>query len=122
MCPSIRRGGGGRRGAAGRPGRGGRGGARGGGAGGGVAYLLQMLRPVFTSSGRLKHAIGAPLLGEVTLVRSSALRKREVSGNVAYATAAAVLVLLFGVCLKFHQAGSQAMHQVSAQLLGQRTG
>lgn len=60
-------------------------------AGGGVAYLMQMLRPVFFSARALREATGLPVLGAVSLTWIERYRAEEWRAGLRYAAAVGAL-------------------------------
>jgi polysaccharide chain length determinant protein (PEP-CTERM system associated) len=60
-------------------------------AGGGVAYLMQMLRPVFFSARALRQATGLPVLGAVSLTWLDRYRAEEWRAGLRYAAAVGAL-------------------------------
>ncbi len=60
-------------------------------AGGGVAYLMQMLRPVFYSARALREATGLPVLGSVSLTWLERYRAEEWRAGLRYAAAVGAL-------------------------------
>jgi polysaccharide chain length determinant protein (PEP-CTERM system associated) len=76
------------------------------GAGAGLAYLLQMLRPVFVDQGSLREITGLPVLGAVSMAHQAehrGQRRREllvlagVTGMILVMAVFAVLFMDFGV-------------------------
>jgi polysaccharide chain length determinant protein (PEP-CTERM system associated) len=53
-------------------------------AGGGIAFLLALLRPVFTDPRTLARVTGLPVLGVVSLVVSEEMRRKERVGNLLF--------------------------------------
>ena len=71
------------------------------GAGGGLAYLMQQIKPVFMNATNLQRVTGLPVLGSVSLVwesRHQRQRKRELAAFVGAAASillAVILLLIF---------------------------
>jgi polysaccharide chain length determinant protein (PEP-CTERM system associated) len=84
-------------------------------AGAGVAYLMHMLRPVFSNSASLADVTGLPVLGTVTrgwLDRDRASLRAELKRYIA---ASGCLVILFGVVMTIQQPASRALSQFLQQ-------
>ncbi len=69
------------------------------GAGAGLAYLLHLLRPVFSSTRQLHGATGLPVLGSVSMTWVDKHRTERRNALVVYAAATASLVLASGAVL-----------------------
>jgi polysaccharide chain length determinant protein (PEP-CTERM system associated) len=69
------------------------------GLGGGTAYLLHMLRPVFSSERTLAELTGLPVLGVVTRTWVDKYRAQMRGGLMRYAVASGLLLVAFLVVL-----------------------
>jgi polysaccharide chain length determinant protein (PEP-CTERM system associated) len=77
------------------------------GAGAGLAYLLQLLRPVFSSSRTLAEVTGLPVLGIVSRTWIEKHRRAMRLVYLRYGIATAALLVVFGVFLKFSDEGAR---------------
>ena len=64
-------------------------------AGGGLAYLLNMLKPVFSNTRSLAEVTGVPVLGAVTAAWLSDVRERRRRELLVFASSCAGLLVLF---------------------------
>jgi polysaccharide chain length determinant protein (PEP-CTERM system associated) len=80
------------------------------GAGGGLAYLLYQLKPVFDTARQLGAITGLPVLGVVSMtwLEKQNLEKRR--GILAFAGAAACLILAAGIVFLIHSRVTQFVH------------
>jgi polysaccharide chain length determinant protein (PEP-CTERM system associated) len=69
------------------------------GLGGGIAYLMHMMRPVFSSERALAELTGLPVLGSVTRTWVEKYRAQIRSGLFRYAIASGLLIASFVVVL-----------------------
>ena len=83
-------------------------------AGGAAAYLMHLLRPVFTSTRQLSAVTGLPVLGSISMTWLEKYRAVEHRGVVLYAGAAVALVVLGGVVLAMQRYISQFIHGLVA--------
>jgi polysaccharide chain length determinant protein (PEP-CTERM system associated) len=72
------------------------------GAGAGVAYLLQLMRPVFVSARQLGAATGLTVLGEVSMAWAGEHRAERHRGVVRYACWTAALFVAAAAVLVLH--------------------
>jgi polysaccharide chain length determinant protein (PEP-CTERM system associated) len=75
--------------------------------GGGVAYLMHLIKPVFSSESALIERTGLPVLGVVTRTWVDKYRAQMRAGLMRYAVASGLLVVLFAAVL-FAQEGASA--------------
>jgi polysaccharide chain length determinant protein (PEP-CTERM system associated) len=75
------------------------------GVGAGLAILLHQLRPVFTSSRRLAEVTKLPVLGVVSETWLDKHKERRRGELIRYSTAAAALLIVFVLVLKFSDLG-----------------
>ena len=83
--------------------------------GGGVAYLMHLLKPVFSSSASLVEITGLPVLGTVTRGWLDRDRAALRAGLKRYFVASGALVAIFCVALFIQQPASRALHQFFLQ-------
>jgi polysaccharide chain length determinant protein (PEP-CTERM system associated) len=76
-------------------------------AGGGVAYLLHWLRPVFNNVRNLNEITGLPVLGAVSMTWLDKYKAERRVHKLAFASAAAMLVVIFAGVFLFRNAGTQ---------------
>jgi hypothetical protein len=67
--------------------------------GGGTAYLMHMLKPVFSSDRSLADLTGLPVLGVVTRIWVDKYRAQMRGGLMRYAVASGLLLVAFVVVL-----------------------
>lgn len=82
------------------------------GIGAAVAYLMNLLKPVFADSSSLADATGLPVIGTIMhgwLEREHASLR---AGLMRYVAAAALLLVLFGVTLIIQQPAARMLHQL----------
>ena len=79
--------------------------------GGGVAYLLHMLKPVFSSETSLAQLTGLPVLGVVTRTWVDKYRVQLRAGLMRYSIAASLLLVAFVIVLIAQESGSQLLRQ-----------
>jgi polysaccharide chain length determinant protein (PEP-CTERM system associated) len=82
------------------------------GAGCGVAYLMHMMRPVFSTSRSLADMTGLPVLGSVTRSWVEKYRAQLRHGLVRYSVAAAALFVVFIVVVVVQQPASRLLRQM----------
>jgi polysaccharide chain length determinant protein (PEP-CTERM system associated) len=82
------------------------------GIGGGVAYLMHMLRPVFSSSRSLSELTGMPVLGTVTRSWVEKYRAQLHKGVLRYSIASGLLFVVFIVVVAAQRPASQLLRQV----------
>ncbi|MDY6945963.1 MAG: XrtA system polysaccharide chain length determinant [Pseudomonadota bacterium] len=82
------------------------------GIGGGVAYLMHMLRPVFSSSRSLSEITGMPVLGTVTRSWVEKYRAQLHKGVLRYSIASGLLFVVFIVVIAVQQPASRLLRQV----------
>jgi len=80
--------------------------------GAGVAFLLHMMKPVFSSVRALTELTGLPVLGSVTRTWVEKQRAELKAGLLRYSAASGLLVVLFGVVLFFQEPGSRWLRQL----------
>ena len=78
------------------------------GAAGGVAFLLQQLKPVFVDATSLRRATGLPVLGSVSMVWESAHRGKRRRELLAFIGATAMILVAALLLLVFLDAGVEA--------------
>jgi polysaccharide chain length determinant protein (PEP-CTERM system associated) len=79
--------------------------------GAGVAYLLHMLRPVFSSERALAERTGLPVLGVVTRSWVDKYREQMRAGMLRYSIAAGLLIVVFVVVVAVQDNGSRLLRQ-----------
>jgi hypothetical protein len=79
------------------------------GGGGGVAYLLHWLRPVFNNARNLAEVTGLTVLGAVSMTWLDKRKSEQRVRQLAFAGAAAMLVVMFAGVFVFRGAGSQLL-------------
>jgi polysaccharide chain length determinant protein (PEP-CTERM system associated) len=84
------------------------------GLGGGIAYLLHLLKPVFTSSRQLNGITGLPVLGVVSMTWIDRYKAAQRRGTIVYAGAAAALVMCVGVVLVLQNRLTQLVHGLTS--------
>ena len=77
--------------------------------GGGVAYLMHMLKPVFSSEHALAERTGLPVIGTVTRTWVDKYRRQVRAGLLRYSMAAGLLFVLFIVVVIAQESGSQLL-------------
>jgi polysaccharide chain length determinant protein (PEP-CTERM system associated) len=82
------------------------------GAGAGVAYLMHMMRPVFSTSRSLADMTGLPVLGSVTRSWVEKYRAQLRGGVLRYSFAAGLLFVVFVVVVVAQQPGSRLLRQM----------
>lgn len=82
------------------------------GAGCAVAYLMHLIRPVFSSSRSLGDITGLPVLGSVTRSWVEKYRAQLRSGLLRYSIASALLLVVFIVVIVAQQPGSRLLRQM----------
>jgi polysaccharide chain length determinant protein (PEP-CTERM system associated) len=82
------------------------------GAGAGVAYLMHMMRPVFSTSRSLADMTGLPVLGSVTRSWVEKYRAQLRGGLLRYSFAAGLLFVVFIVVVVAQQPGSRLLRQM----------
>jgi polysaccharide chain length determinant protein (PEP-CTERM system associated) len=82
------------------------------GLGGGLAYLLQHLRPVFHNTRTLADVTGLPVLGAVSMTFIDQKRIESRLRKIAFGGAAAALVVVFFGVVVFQSAGARLMQRV----------
>jgi polysaccharide chain length determinant protein (PEP-CTERM system associated) len=80
--------------------------------GGGVAYLMHMMRPVFSNSRSLAEMTGLPVLGTVTRSWVEKYRAQLRKGLLRYSVASALLFVVFIVVVVAQQPASRLLRQV----------
>jgi polysaccharide chain length determinant protein (PEP-CTERM system associated) len=80
--------------------------------GGGVAYLLHQIKPVFNNTRALTEVTGLPVLGAISMTWMDRYREESRVRKLAWGAAAGALLLVFGVVVVFHGAGTHAMQKV----------
>lgn len=83
------------------------------GAGGALAYLLQQLKPVFTTSRQLKEVTGLPVLGVVSMTWLEKHQAAARRGFFAYAGAVALLPLCAAMVLLAQNSLMQLLHRLT---------
>ncbi len=78
------------------------------GAGGGLAYLLQMLKPVFMDQGSLRELTGLPVLGSVNMAWQAEHWSQRRHELVTLSVAAAAILVFAILALVFMDAGVHA--------------
>jgi hypothetical protein len=78
------------------------------GAAGGVAFLLQQLKPVFVDATSLRRATGLPVLGSVSMVWESEHRGKRRRELLAFIGATAMILVAALLLLVFLDAGVEA--------------
>jgi polysaccharide chain length determinant protein (PEP-CTERM system associated) len=73
------------------------------GAGVGLAFLLSLLRPVFTDRNSLSEVTGLPVLGCVTMIIPEHEQRREFVQKVVFASASLFLLVVFAGISLGHQ-------------------
>jgi polysaccharide chain length determinant protein (PEP-CTERM system associated) len=81
------------------------------GAGLGVAFLLNVLRPVFHQSRDLVE-YGFPVLGSITLNRSGEVLARSRAGNLFLTGAAIALLMCLGIVIVLSSPGSRMLREL----------
>lgn len=82
------------------------------GAGGGIAYLLNMAWPVFTTPRSLAQATGLPVIGLVSMAGSEEVRSQRRTNAWRFSAAALLLCFAFLVVLALQQAGVHFMQRL----------
>ncbi|MFC4313326.1 XrtA system polysaccharide chain length determinant [Steroidobacter flavus] len=82
------------------------------GAGCAVAYVMHMMRPVFSTSRALADMTGLPVLGSVTRSWVEKYQAQLRRGMVRYAAAAAALFVVFIVVVVVQQPASRLLRQM----------
>nr|WP_298718467.1 XrtA system polysaccharide chain length determinant [uncultured Steroidobacter sp.] len=82
------------------------------GVGCGVAYVMHMLRPVFSTSRSLADMTGLPVLGSVTRSWVEKYRAQLRRGLLRYSVAAAALFVVFIVVVVMQQPASRLLRQM----------
>src|SRR5690606_19584299 len=82
------------------------------GAGGALAYLLNMLRPVYQNTRMLASHTGLPVLGCVSRTRTEADVARARWNTLALSGAVGLLILVCAVVVLFNEAGVQLAQRV----------
>lgn len=77
--------------------------------GSGLAFLLNLLHPVFFAGRTLTEITGLPVLGSVTLVRSADEQRRRRRSHWLLASAAGALILAFALATVLSDTGSTAL-------------
>ena len=77
-------------------------------AGGGLAFLIQQIRPVFVDSTSLRKITGLPVLGSVSMVWESRHRSQRRRELTAFAGATALIMVTVVLLLIFQDTGVQA--------------
>jgi polysaccharide chain length determinant protein (PEP-CTERM system associated) len=80
--------------------------------GGGVAYLLHMFKPVFNNVRTLGDRTGLVVLGAVSMTWMDKQYKNLARGYVAYAAAAAALIMVFAVVFVFQQQSVRVLQRL----------
>lgn len=82
------------------------------GLGGGLAYVLNMLRPVFSNSRSLAEITGLPVLGAVTAAWLSDVRERRKKELLVFAGSCAGLLVVFLVLAGWQLAAPVGLGQI----------
>lgn len=82
------------------------------GAGAGVAYVMHMMRPVFSTSRSLADMTGLPVLGSVTRSWVEKYRAHLRRGLLRYSFASGLLFVAFVVVVVTQQPGSRLLRQM----------
>jgi len=82
------------------------------GGAGGVAYLLSMLKPVFSSSKALRDYTELPVLGSVTATRSAAQRLVAKLQLVGFLALGALLVVTYALLVSVREEAAQLAHSL----------
>ncbi len=83
-------------------------------AGAGVAYLMHLIKPVFSGRRTLAELTGLAVIGEVTRTWVDRHQAEMRRGLMRYAAAAGLLLVVFVVVFAFHGKGSHLMRQFLA--------
>jgi polysaccharide chain length determinant protein (PEP-CTERM system associated) len=81
------------------------------GAGLGIAFLLNLLRPVFHQSRDLID-YGLPILGSITMSRSIEVRAQSRTANLILAGATVALVMVLGIVILLASPGSRLLREL----------
>jgi polysaccharide chain length determinant protein (PEP-CTERM system associated) len=79
------------------------------GGGGALAYLLHWLRPVFNNVRLLNEITGLPVLGSISMTWLDKYKAERRMHKLAFAGAAAMLVVIFAGVFLFRNAGTQLL-------------
>lgn len=82
------------------------------GVGGGIAFLANQLRPVFSSRRILSQVTGFPVLGSVTAMRTRGRRRRHAFELGSFSVAVVALVAAFLVIFMFRGDASQLVQSL----------
>ncbi|WP_405229995.1 XrtA system polysaccharide chain length determinant [Lentisalinibacter sediminis] len=82
------------------------------GLGGGVAFLANQLKPVFTSSRMVREITGLPVLGTVQAIETKQRRRYQLAQIAAFGSAVGALCAVFIVVLLFDDVGSAQLRSL----------
>lgn len=82
------------------------------GAGGGLAYLLNLIKPVIHSTRALKERFGLPVLGVVSVAWMDRHRRRLVRSALAFSTGLGLLFISMLAILAFQAPAVKAVQQI----------
>ena len=86
-------------------------------AAGGLAFLLNQLKPTFIGGRSVTEALGIPVLTSVSLLLTEEQRRRERRSFVGLQAAAVLLVISFFAATTFSDQGSIVVKQLAARIL-----
>jgi polysaccharide chain length determinant protein (PEP-CTERM system associated) len=84
------------------------------GAGGGLAFVVNQLKPTFIGNRSVTEVLGIPVLASVSLLQTDAERRSEKLNRYALQAVAALLVVSFVIVSLFAQTGSGLLRQLMA--------